>query len=278
MVEGGNKEVSDPLDNLKEELRIAQEELKKLETPKEKNKKITVKYGDWSNIPDGKTTQYKNGNVLIQINNNSQDIYATLRSELEHARDFVKGEVPDQNLQHFSRYEGMNEAEVAPSYTYKKSKGKASKTGVDTSIREEEPLQNVMKDRQTLSDDLQLNKENINGQRTDKNLDTGNEISRGETRADGQSDRTISGHNNQRSNGTRLFIRRDNVWVIDSNSKNVFNNDKTSKVSYKELSQDVESGNSFYNAISQAKADLGNLGASVHTYTPEEYSQMRCFT
>lgn len=277
MAEGGNKEVSDPLDNLKEELRIAQEELKKLETPKEKNKKITVKYGDWSNIPDGKTTQYKNGNVLIQINNNSQDIYATLRSELEHARDFVKGEVPDQNLQHFSRYEGLNEAEVAPSYTYKKSKGKASKTGVDTSIREEEPLQNVMKDGQTFSDDLQLNKENINGQRTNTNIDTGNEISRGETRADGESNRIQSGNNNQGNDESRLFIRRNDLWVVDTNSKNTFNNAKVSKASYKELPQDIENGNSFYNAISQAKADLGDLGASVHTYTPEEYSQMKMF-
>lgn len=284
MVEGGNKEVSDPLDNLKEELRIAQEELKKLETPKEKNKKITVKYGDWSNIPDGKTTQYKNGNVLIQINNNSQDIYTTLRSELEHARDFVKGEVPDQNLQHFSRYEGMNEAEVAPSYTYKKSKGKASKTGVDTSIREEEPLQNVMKDGQTLSDDLQLNKENINGQRTDTKIEGTNsstissdQISGREIGVSRQDSRTISGYSDQRNDGNRLFVRRNDLWVVDTNSKNKFNNDKTSKVSYKELSQDVESGNSFYNAISQAKADLGDLGASVHTYTPEEYSQMKLF-
>lgn len=277
MAEGGNKEVSDPLDNLKEELRIAQEELKKLETPKEKNKKITVKYGDWSNIPDGKTTQYKNGNVLIQINNNSQDIYATLRSELEHARDFVKGELPDQNLQHFSRYEGVNEAEVAPSYTYKKSKGKASKTGVDTSIREEEPLQNVMKDGQTPSDELKLDKENINGQRTNTNIDTGNEISRGETRADGESNRIQSGNNNQGNDESRLFIRRNDLWVVDTNSKNTFNNAKVSKASYKELPQDIENGNSFYNAISQAKADLGDLGASVHTYTPEEYSQMKMF-
>lgn len=277
MAEGGNKEVSDPLDNLKEELRIAQEELKKLETPKEKNKKITVKYGDWSNIPDGKTTQYKNGNVLIQINNNSQDIYATLRSELEHARDFVKGEVPDQNLQHFSRYEGLNEAEVAPSYTYKKSKGKASKTGVDTSIREEEPLQNVMKDGQTLSDDLQLNKENINGQRTDTTEVTASTDSGRENGTVGQSSRDLSGYDSQRSNGTGLFVRRNDVWVVDTNSKNTFNNDKVSKASYKELPQDIENGNSFYNAISQAKADLGDLGASVHTYTPEEYSQMKMF-
>lgn len=263
MLEGGNKEVSDPLDNLKEQLRIAQDELKKLETPK--------------------TAPEKLPNITIRIDKNAQNPYATLRAEIEHARDIAKGEVPDQNVQHFSRYEGLNEGEAAPSYVYKKAKGKASKTGVDTSINEE-PLQNINKDGQILSDDLELNKETINGQKTDTNIEetnntttSQNQITGRETGTNGQNGGQVSGYNNQGNDGNRLFIRRNDLWVVDTNSKNTFNNTKVSKASYKELPQDIENGNSFYNAISQAKADLGDLGASVHTYTPEEYSQMKMF-
>ena len=89
--------------------------------------KIHLNFGDWSNIPDGRTTRYDNGEIFIQINSNSKDIYAALRSELEHARDLVKGEVPDQNIKHFARYEGINEAETAPYYIHKKSTSRANK-------------------------------------------------------------------------------------------------------------------------------------------------------
>ena len=89
--------------------------------------KIHLNFGDWSNIPDGRTTRYDNGEIFIQINSNSKDIYAALRSELEHARDLVKGEVPDQNIKHFARYEGINEAETAPYYIHKKSQSRADK-------------------------------------------------------------------------------------------------------------------------------------------------------
>lgn len=104
-LEGGNKEVADPLDNLKEELRIAKNELKELE----KAAKGTNK------IPD----------ITIQIDSKAVNPYATLRAELEHARDIAKGEVPNQAERHFSRYEGMNEGEVASGYVYKKAQGKA---------------------------------------------------------------------------------------------------------------------------------------------------------
>lgn len=104
MAEGGNKEITDPLNNLKEELRIAQNELKELEkAAKGKNK-----------IPD----------ITVQIDVNAKNPYATLRAELEHARDIAKGEIPNQSEKHFSRYEGLNEGEVASGYTYKKSVGK----------------------------------------------------------------------------------------------------------------------------------------------------------
>ena len=104
MAEGGNKEITAPLNNLKEELRIAQNELKELEkAAKGKNK-----------IPD----------ITVQIDVNAKNPYATLRAELEHARDIAKGEIPNQSEKHFSRYEGLNEGEVASGYTYKKSVGK----------------------------------------------------------------------------------------------------------------------------------------------------------
>ena len=244
MAEGGNKEVKDPLENLKEELRIAQNELKELEKgAKGKNK-----------IP----------NITIQIDANAQNPYATLRAELEHARDIAKGEVPKQSDRHFSRYEGMNEGEVAPNYVYKKAQGKARALG----------LQNDMNDGQTLKNDVKYNQETFNEQRTNRNTTSTDELSRGKTGADGESNRIQSRNNNQGNDGNGLFIRRNDLWVVDTNSKNTFNNDK---ISYKELPQDIENGNSFYNAISQAKADLGDLGASVHTYTPEEYSQMKMF-
>ena len=92
--------------------------------------KISVKLGDWANIPDGRTRQYKNGNIIIQLNKNAKDIYASLRSELEHARDLIKGEVPqgasvEGSGVHFARYKGDNEAGIAPAYAYKKSKSRA---------------------------------------------------------------------------------------------------------------------------------------------------------
>lgn len=124
MAEGGNAEVSDPLDNLKEELRIAQNELKELEKSNAKKDRIS--------------------NITIQIDKNARNPYATLRSELEHARDLAKGEVPDQNTRHFSRYEGMNEGEVAPDYVYKKSQRKLGQTVEETQPRQEvEPEERV---------------------------------------------------------------------------------------------------------------------------------------
>ncbi len=104
MEEGTNAPVADVLDNLKEELRIAKNELTELE--KDANKKNRI------------------SNITVQIDKNASNPYATLRSELEHARDIAKGTIPDTNVQHFSRYTGMNEAEVAPDYVYKKSQRK----------------------------------------------------------------------------------------------------------------------------------------------------------
>ena len=79
----------------------------------------------------------KLSNILIQIDKNAANPYATLRSELEHARDAAKGSIPDMNVQHFSRYQGMNEAEAAPEYIYKKSKGKL------TALKQADAIQEI---------------------------------------------------------------------------------------------------------------------------------------
>ena len=96
-----------------------------------------TKYLGKNKKPKGKLSD-----ITIQIDKNARNPYATLRAELEHARDIAKGEVPDQNVRHFSRYEGLNEGEVASGYVYKKSSGKAQKTANDNIIKEQEtPVQ-----------------------------------------------------------------------------------------------------------------------------------------
>lgn len=99
---------------LQEELRIAKNELTGLQDAAENKNRIS--------------------DIAIQIDKNAKNPYAALRSELEHARDISKGEVPDQNVKHFSRYDGMNEGEVASGYVYNKAQSKAQKMGIDTTI------------------------------------------------------------------------------------------------------------------------------------------------
>jgi len=73
----------------------------------------------------------KSSNITIKIDQNSPNKYAVLRSELEHARDYAKGDY--KNLpegQHFSRYDGSNETEMASDYLHKKSTSKAVRDGV----------------------------------------------------------------------------------------------------------------------------------------------------
>lgn len=112
--EGGNAPVTDVLDNLKEELRIAKNELKELEKANKKQNRIP--------------------NITIKIDANCENPHAVLRSELEHARDIAKGTVPNQNIKHFSRYEGMNESEVASGFTYGKASKKASNNRIQTVV------------------------------------------------------------------------------------------------------------------------------------------------
>lgn len=114
MLEGGNAEVSDPLDVVKEQLRIANNELKELD------KAVKVK----NKIPD----------ITIKIDKNSPNPYAVLRSELEHARDVAKNEVPKTGDKHFARYNGKNESEMSSEYVYKKSQSRAGVSSVTDSM------------------------------------------------------------------------------------------------------------------------------------------------
>lgn len=71
---------------------------------------------------DGNTYKgRKSKDIIITIDKNTKTPYAVLRSELEHARDIAKSEVPNQKVKHFSRYNGLNEGEMSGEYTYKKS-------------------------------------------------------------------------------------------------------------------------------------------------------------
>ena len=121
MLEGGNEPVMEELEVAREELRIAQNELTDLQ----------------------KTVKGKNlrPNITIQIDKNAKNPYATLRAELEHARDIAKGEVPKQSERHFARYNGLNEGEVASEYTYKKSVGKNNALNPEEAV--ELPKENV---------------------------------------------------------------------------------------------------------------------------------------
>lgn len=99
---------------LKEQLRIAKSELKDLETF----------------LPD----------IDITIDINAKNPYATLRSELEHANDIAHNKVPkDEN--HFSRYQGRNEGEVAQGFVkHKADRKKEILSGGDDGVK---PLDSV---------------------------------------------------------------------------------------------------------------------------------------
>ena len=149
MLEGGNEPVMEALDAAKEELRIAENELR-----------------DLINTAKGKNTK---PNITIQIDKNAKNPYATLRAEIEHARDIAKGEVPNQSEKHFARYNGINEGEVASDYTYKKSVGK------NNALNAEDTSQNFMNNGQSAESDLKYNQGDlINGQRTNDNIQSWN--------------------------------------------------------------------------------------------------------
>ena len=253
MAEGGNKEVADPLDNLKEELRIAKNELKELE----KAAKGTNK------IPD----------ITIQIDVNAKNPYATLRAELEHARDIAKGEIPNQTERHFSRYEGMNEGEVASEYVYKKAQGKANATS-----------QSFMNDGQTLENGVKYNQETINeSTRTNNNIP-----SRDGNRTETSNDGLYGTRPSESNGGVRPFIRRSevrssNAGGIIHDPSPEFKAELEAKGkpinSYKELAANSDEDAASFIANFRAANEInGKKSAQVYEYSPEEYKQMRLFT
>ena len=107
------------VETLEKQLKIAREELQKLED-KSANKFL---------LPD----------IVIQIDKNCANPYAVLRSELEHARDIAKREVPDQSKKHFNRYNGLNESEMSLEYVKKKADKRAGK---ETTVKNLKSLDN----------------------------------------------------------------------------------------------------------------------------------------
>ncbi|MCD7779802.1 MAG: hypothetical protein LUH05_03940 [Candidatus Gastranaerophilales bacterium] len=136
------------------------------------------------------------------------------------------------------------------------------------------PYTNVENNTQNI---LEYNKGLNYGQRTNQAGIASSENTRGTSSLNGTNSKNLSRYNARGYDENGLFLRRNGLWVVNPGSNNPFNNDTISKVSYRELPKNIENGNAFYNAISKAKTDLGNLGASVHTYTPEEYSKMKLF-
>ena len=253
MEEGGNAAITEPLDILKEKLRIAENELKELKKAEAgKNK-----------IPD----------ITIQIDVNAKNPYAVLRSELEHARDIAKNEIPKQSEKHFSRYEGMNEGEVAGDYVYKKATGKAKATS-----------QSFMNDGQTLENGVKYNQETINeSTRTNNNIP-----SRDGNRTETSNDGLHGTRPSESDGGVRPFIRRSEVR--SSNTGGIIHDPspefkaeleaKGKPVnSYKELAANSDEGAASFIANFRAANEInGKKSVQVYEYSPEEYKQMRLFT
>lgn len=104
---GTNAEVMETDKVIQEQIKITKAELKQLEDTKAKK----------NLIPE----------ITIKINKNAKNPYAVFRSELEHARDIAKGEVPKQSEKHFNRYNGKNESEMSLEYVKKKADTRAGK-------------------------------------------------------------------------------------------------------------------------------------------------------
>lgn len=146
----GKNKIADKQPKLQNTLDKKNLQIQKLETKLEllgtgavdvdaKNKlmeEIRIAKNEASEISKGMKPKEKLSNITIQIDKNAKNPYATLRSELEHARDIASNEVPNQSEKHFSRYDGLNEGEAAYDYVYKKSQGKAGKVNTDAVMPE----------------------------------------------------------------------------------------------------------------------------------------------
>lgn len=245
--EGSNAPVADTLDNLKEELRIAKNELKILE-----------------NEAKGLYKEKLN-DLKIQIDTNAKNPYAVLRAELEHIRDFAKGTVPNQKEKHFSRYEGLNEAEMAPSYIYKKAVSKKDRAS-----------QVLINDGQTLQETVHFKEGVLNGQQGTETVK--GSLGSGKTEANRQSVLRQLGDYNRTSNGSRAYIRRSNVWRANVDEVgNLFDDAKLPKLEFKESSNNAQEVDTFYETLKTLKKNDKNKYAQVTLHSKEDYSKMRIF-
>ena len=131
-------------------MRIAKNELKELEKANKKQNRIP--------------------NITIKIDANCENPHAVLRSELEHARDIAKGTVPDQNVKHFSRYDGMNESEVASGYVHKKSTSRSLQNDMNTLNDKENMLSSKVEDSNVSETNTQRTTEDELSQDHEKNI------------------------------------------------------------------------------------------------------------
>jgi hypothetical protein len=207
--------------------------------------------------------------ITIKIDVNAKNPYATLRAEMEHARDIAKGEVPNQAERHFSRYEGMNEGEVASGYVYKKAQGKNEALNPSS--------QNVMNDGQPLENGVKYNQETIN--ESTRTNDNNNIPSRDGNRTEASNDGLYGTRPSESNGGVRPFIRRSEVRSSDAGSI-IHDPSPEFKVeleakgkpinSYKELAANSDEGAASFIANFRAANEInGKKAAQVYEYSPE---------
>lgn len=231
---------------LQEEIRIAKNELKDLEKEAKNKNRIS--------------------DITIQIDKNAKNPYATLRAELEHARDIAKGEVPNQSEKHFSRYNGLNEGEVASEYVYKKAQGK------------NQALQNVMNGGNDVENGVKYKQGDfINDTRKSNTISESDRLA-----ADRSSNRTsiegLSQSYERRSyNGNKGWLVETTHSLPDDIKAELKAQDIDAPDFHQLQSGNDEMAGVFYNALKKAK-DLDPKGmASVDLHKPEEYKNMKMF-
>ena len=235
--EGSNAPVADVLDNLKEELRIAKNELKELEKANKKQNRIP--------------------NITIKIDANCENPHAVLRSELEHARDIAKGTVPDQNVKHFSRYDGMNESEVASGYVHKKSTSRSLQNDMNTLNDKENMLSSKVEDS------------NVSETNTRRTTEDERSLQQDDGRSSSSDGRGVDSevHEEVRMDKSRLGNTSLARELVETRV------DKT----YNLLKNTPEASNKFVEALNLAKESREAFGKQVHTYTAEEYNNMKLY-
>lgn len=240
MLKGGNTEVMEDLEVAVRELEIAKKQLADLENDLKELKSPDKLY-----------------DITISIDANCKNPHAVLRSELEHARDIAKGTVPDQSKQHFSRYNGLNEGEVASGYTYKKSTSRALQKDMNTLNDAENMLSSKVEDS---------NVQETHSRRTTEDEQSLRQNDEGSSRTDGRgADSTV-----------HEGIQLDKPRLGNSSLAGELVETKVDKT-YNLLKNTPEASNKFMEALNLAKDSKEAFGKQVHTYTAEEYSNMKLY-